>query len=72
MGRWCITRFYKSIFSCKKQERCHTRFQKETRCTSDVHQNQVYTHMKDVINEYIKDNAQKRKQKRVLNIITSE
>ena len=34
-----------------------------------MRQDQVYTHMKDIISEYIKDNVQQRKQKRIITLL---
>jgi hypothetical protein len=48
----------------------HTRFQKETRCISYVRQDQVYTHIIDVISEIYQRQCSKSKQDRVNNIIT--
>ena len=45
-------------------------FQNKTECISYVRQDQVYTHMIDIISEYIKRQCSKRKQERVHNFIT--
>ena len=45
-------------------------FQNKTECISYVRQDQVYTHMIDIISEYIKRQCSKRKEERVHNFIT--
>jgi hypothetical protein len=42
-------------------------FKNKTECISFVRQDQVYTHMIDIISEYIKRQCPKRKQERVNN-----
>ena len=44
-------------------------FEKKTRRITYVRKDQVYTHMKDIISEYIKDNVQQRKQKEISTLL---
>ena len=48
---------------------CHTRFRKEHQMYHICAPGSSFTHMEDVISEYIKDNVQQRKQKEISTLL---
>ena len=48
---------------------CHTRFQKEHQMYHICAPGSSFTHMEDVISEYIKDNVQRCKQKEISTLL---
>ena len=48
---------------------CHTRFQKEDQMYHICAPGSSFTHLEDIISEYIKDNVQSRKQKEISTLL---